>query len=235
MAVNMHRNSITLFSAVVSTADKAVKVSAAAKECAAPSTILAINEMMNQVCNTIITCSSLPGQEGNAATVVAARHEIDAEVLKRFSHSRIEITTNLLLKLFSIAIKTQRAGNCYEFSIFMQALLSKTKLRSEIFRIDGGNHVFIVLNRDQSLAVNDYANWNEGALIVDPFFQSIYLPNEIPTNLQSCVHDIEHNLVSYEAFNPVKHKLLNDVLDNLMEDWQAIISAKNTSQGSSLK
>lgn len=231
----MHRTSITLFSSAASPTEKKLSISAAAMEGAAPDTLQTISELIAQVNNTIVTCSALPGQEGNAATVVAARHEIDAEVLKRFSHSRIDITTNLLLKLFSIAIKTQRAGNCYEFSLFMQSLLSKTKLHSEIFRIDGGNHVFIVLNRNHSSTVNDYMNWNAEALIVDPFFQSVYLPSEIPAKLQSCVHNIEHNQVSYEAFNPVKHKLTNDVLENLMEDWQAIINVKNTSSGSILK
>jgi len=67
-------------------------------------------------------------------------------------------------------------------------------------------------------------------LIVDPFFQTIYLPSEIPDILQSCVHDIEKNQVSYETFNPAKHKLTNDVLDNLIEDWQKLIAAKNSNR-----
>jgi hypothetical protein len=39
------------------------------------------------------------------------------------------------------------------------------------------------------------------------------------------VHDTDKNIIDYVAFNPAMHILTNDVLENLVEDWQRLMVA----------
>jgi hypothetical protein len=127
------RHSITLFRSVEALTNNEVRISVTASAVLDVVTLEMITSKLRQVRATITTCSALPNHEENAAAVSTARASMDVEVLKRLEHNDVGVTAGLLLRQFSIAIKTQQAGNCYEYSLLMQFLLSKSSLRSEIF------------------------------------------------------------------------------------------------------
>ena len=69
--------------------------------------------------------------------------------------------------------KTSQTGNCCELSALAFRYLQGQGIRSvEFFAAYRGswNHAFVVLNRDQSVAVRDYATWSRLAVVCDPLY-----------------------------------------------------------------
>lgn len=219
------RNSIALFRSAETKRDTKIIKSQKAIQSLHYDKADEIEACLQETNETIRVCSSLPGHEGNAERVEASRRTIDMNVLNKLGGAAI--TERMLLRLFAIAIKEEQAGNCYEFSLYCHTLLAKQGTKSEVFRIQGeGNHVFLVIHRDPTTPVNDFTQWNPEAVVVDPFFSSFYLAQEIPTFLQACHFDQELGKVSYHPFDFASHKLNNNVLTELIEDWKLASSVK---------
>ncbi len=75
-----------------------------------------------------------------------------------------------------------KLGNCkelawqaFDFIIsFADSLIKKEIFNAEIFSIKGGDHVFLVLNRDPNSKVEDPTTWGVNAVICDPWSRTAY-------------------------------------------------------------
>lgn len=78
---------------------------------------------------------------------------------------------------------------------------------------------------------SEFTQWNKDTLVVDPFLNKIDMASEIKEQLQSCFYVLEANKVTYIPFNPEVHKLDNQVKQEIVEDWQAVVEqlSKRTS------
>jgi hypothetical protein len=215
----LERYTITLFKKAEINPSTNVMQSEAVLQSSSKHLLCSISECIQATNEAITIRSAFPGQEANAKAVEISRKEINYDVFNKLKDFNANITSNLLVKLLSNAIKTHESGNCYEFSLYCYALLSKQNISSEIFRIKNGNHVFIVINRDPLLPSNDFTCWNKDAIIVDTFLGKVYMAYEIPLYLSSCLYDEVKNEISYVAFNSSSQTLANDVLPELVEDW----------------
>ena len=66
-----------------------------------------------------------------------------------------------------------QTGNCCELSAIAFRYLQRQGIRPvEFFGVYRGswNHAFVVLNRDQSVPVSDFANWSRLAVVCDPLY-----------------------------------------------------------------
>lgn len=130
-----------------------------------------------------------------------------------------------------MAIRTQRAGNCYEFAFYAASILSRA-MPVEIFRVKDkntqGNHVFLVINRDPQSSIDDPELWGEKAIIVDPYLRKIYSASEIVQFLQSCVYDQESGKVVYSSYNSEIHFFDNNLTEELLMDWRRIFKSADS-------
>jgi hypothetical protein len=163
---------------------------------------------------TINITSALPGFEHNAKIVHDARQQMNDMIFERLRVYGL-VTEKFLFNIITLALRNNHAGNCYEFAFFAHWLLISQDIHSEIFRVRGNtgdSHVFLVLNRDTATRAHDFHAWNLDTIVVDPYLEKIYLASEIPTYLESCVHDEKSHRVRYIPFNDKTHKLDNLVL-----------------------
>lgn len=68
---------------------------------------------------------------------------------------------------------TSQTGNCCELSAVAFRHLQRQGIRPvEFFAVYRGswNHAFVVLNRDQSVPVRDFARWSRFAIVCDPLY-----------------------------------------------------------------
>ncbi len=185
-----------------------------------------IRQSIKETNETIKIVSALPGYEHQAAIVDDARNMVDKSIFSSLKANSVNVTENLILRLFVNAMKLQQAGNCYEFSLYCHSLLLKKGIKSEVTRIKNGNHVFLIIDRDQSIPIEEVERWRQAghAIIVDPFLNKIYMASEIFHYLQNCWHDEVLNQVKYIPFNLAEHTLSNDVLKEYVEDWRNALS-----------
>lgn len=186
-----------------------------------------LKETLKKVNGIITTVSSLPGEEKNAERVQNARDNINKAIITQLQSRAASLTESLLLRFVINGLNIQKAGNCKEFSLYVYSLLIAQKIKCEIFRIKNGDHVFLVVNRDTSTPVKDYNLWNEEACVVDPFFNRIFSPKEIPIFLKSCLFNVEMNTVSYILFDPEKHELVNSVMREFLDNWREDLELAN--------
>jgi hypothetical protein len=204
------------------------RVSAAARMLIDASILEDISKCMAEVSSIITIVSALPGHEDNANLVEDARSAIDYEILSKLRSSRVKVNAAILLKLFVQSLKIHKAGNCFEFSLYGHTLLKGMGMNSQVMRIINGNHVFVVLNLDEDSKVNDHTTWNKGAIIADVFFNSIYVSEDIPELMKSLVFNDEDSTVKYEAFDPESQYFSNSVIEDLVEEWRAILQLQNS-------
>lgn len=182
---------------------------------------------LNRTHKTITLTSALPGYEQNAVNLEHARANMNHLIFEGVKTWR-DIDEERLLHRLDAAIKSQKAGNCYEFSFYTQSFFAKQGIKSEVFRIRGeqeDNHIFLIINRDPTSPAEDFHQWNDDALLVDPYLKKVYLASEIPNRLESCSYDSESNRVSYIPFDPIQHKLDNLVQTETVEDWRQVLKA----------
>lgn len=70
------------------------------------------------------------------------------------------------------ALSTQ-TGNCSELSALAYRYLQEKGIRPvEYFGVYRGswNHAFVILNRDQSVPIHDFAKWSYRAVVCDPLY-----------------------------------------------------------------
>lgn len=213
-------------------ANSSLVVGDGVKENLAPEFIEQVTLCIEQTHEKIELCSSLPGFEKNAADVMRARERMNDYISQKVM-SMPKINERMLLKVLNMAIATQRAGNCYEFSFYTQALLEKAGISTEIFRVrkpgTEDSHVFLVVNLiSKKDKPNDFNLLKSEALVIDPFMKKIYSAQEIPRYLEVCVFDGEKEQVSYQPFQETEHVLDSNVQKELVEDWQMFINAKQS-------
>jgi len=69
--------------------------------------------------------------------------------------------------------KASQTGNCCELSAIAFRHLQRQDTRPvEFFAVYRGswNHAFVVLNRDQSVPIHDFAKWSRLAVVCDPLY-----------------------------------------------------------------
>lgn len=205
----------------------ALSISPAAEATISDELITTATDCIHAVHDVITITSALPGSESNAETVDKARKNIDSMIFERLKPLG-EVKERYLLKILALEIKNQKAGNCYEFAFYAKSLLNQIDdVKSEVFRVKsdaGDSHLFLVLNRDPDTSPTDFNSWNADALVVDPYLKKVYLPQEMPAMLQSCMHDVEADEVHYLPFNPEKHTLDNLATHELIDDWRRVMS-----------
>jgi len=125
---------------------------------------------------------------------------LDKNELSSYYESMISTTSK-----FSI-------GNCTELAI--QALdyvlshlfSSNIKINAEVYLISGGDHVFLVLNRDPWSNPQDPKTWGENAVICDPWANKVFKASDYLSELKN-FHRVNRKN-SVEDFNPSKHVLV---------------------------
>ncbi|MBN9231757.1 MAG: hypothetical protein BGO90_14945 [Legionella sp. 40-6] len=78
-------------------------------------------------------------------------------------------------------------GNCHELAImaldYVLNLPKKNVIRAEIFHIQNGDHVFLVIGRDELSIASSPETWGEQAYICDPWANKVYPAREYLTQL----------------------------------------------------
>lgn len=125
-----------------------------------------------------------------------------------------EVFTNKEIRAIAKTALTIQIGTCLEMSAvgYDQAVETGFSDRVEIFFIDGekGNHVFLVIGRDQSSKAEDYKNWGPNTFICDPWKNTCYNASELEANLMS--YDSESLIdgrirTNFTPFDPASQKL----------------------------
>jgi hypothetical protein len=78
-------------------------------------------------------------------------------------------------------------GTCLEMSAAGYQYVKKKypDLKVEIFSIEKGNHVFLVIGRDPKSKPEDYKNWGSDAVVCDPWGNKFYPAAQLEKNLNS--------------------------------------------------
>ena len=111
--------------------------------------------------------------------------------------------------------KQQRSGNCSEYSDLALEYIAEHHPTShaEVFHIEGGDHVFLVLGRDKNSNPSNPDTWGSNAAFCDPWANKVYPASDYQKNLQNFISGrdmdpatkrIQH---SYESLDPDKNKL----------------------------
>lgn len=110
--------------------------------------------------------------------------------------TRIEISTKYSL------------GNCDELAVqALDYVLNQTDdLRAEVFKIQGGAHVFLVINRNNPSDPNDPYDWGKNAVICDPWANKVFKASDYKTELKNYYYLNQKNHI--EDFNPDNHTLV---------------------------
>lgn len=106
-----------------------------------------------------------------------------------------------------VAILSQmKVGNCEELMIMaFEFVLKNAAIYAEGYCVIGGDHAFLLLNREPGSDACDPATWGEAAVICDPWANRVYKASEYPEKLQTHVEVNGKNNV--EPFNPLLHRL----------------------------
>lgn len=130
---------------------------------------------------------------------VADRLEVSPYKDRRLAHYESIISTTSKYSL----------GNCFELAV--QALNfilqnAPLHLNAEVYEIQNGDHVILVLNRDQNSNPQDPATWGKNAVICDPWSNKSYKASEYLVHLKNFYRKDNKNHV--EPYNPKKHVLI---------------------------
>ena len=102
-------------------------------------------------------------------------------------------------------------GACLEMSAvaFKHSIQNKPGLRAELFYLEGGNHVFLVLGRNPPSDPSKYKEWGGEAVICDTWSGKVFPSSEIESKLKNFVRESEtpegNPRTILEPFNPEKH------------------------------
>ncbi len=91
----------------------------------------------------------------------------------------LELEKNQDIREYELDIKLSlisSSGNCDEFTkqAFDFILYHDNSIKAEVYEIQGGDHVFLVLNRDPNSDPSDPDTWGKKAVICDPWANSVY-------------------------------------------------------------
>lgn len=146
------------------------------------------------------------------------------------------------LKLFKKSIelcKKFSIGNCFEFSLMAleYVLHSSPDTYAEVYKIKGGDHIFLVIGRSRDSDPADPSTWGADAIICDPWSNKIYAASRYLSELKAYffkqVADDRQLFDNFiEDFNSTHHRLAphpymnTDYIKQHMpsEDIQAILA-----------
>lgn len=119
----------------------------------------------------------------------------ESEVLATF-HSVVAVSTKYSL------------GNCYELSFLaLDYILNHfPEMRAELYKIEYGDHAFLVLNRDPDSFMDKPHTWGENAIVCDPLANEVYPAKECFDRLRSSFNNENENRTI--PFDPEEHVLM---------------------------
>jgi len=118
-------------------------------------------------------------------------------------------TTKNIQKIAAVAKKVG-IGTCLEMSAVAldYCVQKKTSQNAELFYLEGGNHVFLVLGRDKMSQPSDLKRWGAHAVICDTWSGKVFPASEIESKLKNFVQNktIKDRVITVlEPFNPKRH------------------------------
>jgi hypothetical protein len=217
---------------IINNKDEKLKISHKATEVIGSDVLSYIEYCVETAHNKITIKSSLPKHEENAWYVEKARKNIEENIIEKLYSMNIYTISekqNYFFKLLIKEIENQNAGNCEEFSVYVHHFLKNKNINSEIFHIVGGDHVFLVVDRDSKTEPLRPKNWNENAYIIDPFRRKVFMASEID-QLESCLYNKEDNKISYHSFKQNNQCLNNGKIELIVNEYQQKLNCKCLSQ-----
>lgn len=124
---------------------------------------------------------------------------------------------------FSIAqSKKLSIGNCYEMAIMALDYVvqqAPASVNAEVYSIEGGDHIFLVVGRAKNSDPHMPETWGEGAYISDPWSNSVYPASEYLNKTKNYYStepegDPEDYRNHIEDFNKNRHVLTPVPLEN---------------------
>lgn len=117
------------------------------------------------------------------------------------------------------ASKKFSIGNCYEYALIALEYMVKNNpdVNSEVFYIQGGDHVFLVIGRKEGSNSRDPKTWGNEAFICDPWSNSVYPAKEYLNKTKNFFYtqDYNGNYENYiQDFDPKKHSLQPKLEEN---------------------
>lgn len=94
----------------------------------------------------------------------------------------------LLNYYYNIQLTLQsHLGNCHELAVMALKYIldNEPKIDAELFRIKGGDHVFLVVGRNNNSNTRDPLSWGENAYICDPWSDKVYPAKEYKSQLSN--------------------------------------------------
>lgn len=157
----------------------------------------------------------------NDVTDKSTRKELKQKIrrLRALYHADdpFSLEIDMALRLFERKvgmILSWQFGNCMEHVyLALDFLINETKKTSgEIFRIEGGDHVFLVIGRKLRSRIDDPMTWGKTAVICDPWAKKAYPAHEYLEKLRTYrwADGVNHT----EPFDPTVHKIgMRSILD----------------------
>ncbi|WP_420420737.1 hypothetical protein [Simkania sp.] len=114
-----------------------------------------------------------------------------------------------LRKIAAVA-KNVGIGTCLEMSALAldYCLEKKAPLKAEVFFLKGGNHVFLVLDRNPQSNSSDYKSWGKQAVICDTWSGKVFPAMQMESKLKNFSGNQirgDQVLIQLEPFDPEKH------------------------------
>lgn len=122
-------------------------------------------------------------------------------------------------------------GNCYELALqaldycLMENEKAEEKVRAEVFRLKGGDHVFLVIGRRYGSLENDPKTWGDDAVICDPWANKYYPAKEYLQKLRDFYSVKNENFTKPFSHKTHQFEVVSDMNTNYLaaqRNWQNI-------------
>lgn len=172
---------------------------------------------------------------------------------KNHARGYCSIETNDELIEFNSKIeiaKKYSLGNCHEMALLaLEYITNNSSFFAEIFVIQGGDHVFVVINRDIKSDPNKPLSWGKNSYFCDPWSNKIYpcsqfyhLRNFYCINIDGTVvhateildpahHTLHPIMNNIELRNAQSPKHLQEITDNFIKKTNLLLTAANNLNG----
>lgn len=110
-------------------------------------------------------------------------------------------------------ITVSRVGNCMEYSgfAFIEMRRLNFGVRTEMISLQNGDHVFLLLDRNNNSDLNQIATWGNDAVICDPWSGAVYPAEAFLHQYADLVsvrmHSNQKRINAIVSFNPRYHQL----------------------------
>lgn len=143
------------------------------------------------------------GMEGLGTSDIATE-----EALRRSRNGESDILAVYNSKL-GVSYKFS-LGDCDDLALHALDYIVRhvPEMEAELYRIKGGDHVFLVLNRDPDSAVDDTSKWGANAVICDPWANEVYPAKDALTRLRNFYFNEKEMKNCTEPYDPDHHFLM---------------------------